>query len=223
VDKLVRAGFVAAALVLAGAGYLSATTYYGRFYDVMASRGVHGEEEYERNLRTALAYDDSYGYGNIKMAALMMRRGADGLALVHQERGMRSFNSVRTYAQLGSIQNRLGRLADAGESFERAAAMYPGYIDALEQLALLAYRAGDSNRLQELTAEIRNRDINNLDAYYLRAKDAERVGNTNAALLNYQLISASLARTRAMPAQSMFDRAEIESRLKELGKAAATQ
>jgi tetratricopeptide (TPR) repeat protein len=200
-------------LLLLVTGYFSVTTFYGRFFDVMASRGVHTTEVYESRLKRALDFDPSNGYVRIKLARLAMRQNADGLALSLQLEGMKTFSSVRSYGQLGSIYMRLHKDKEARETFQRAVRMNPQYIEALEQLGILALKSKNSQELYEVTEELRKRDIKNLNVYYLRAKDAEYAGRTNVALLNYQIISAELFRRKKFPERAMFTQDEVRERI----------
>ncbi|MGB9692533.1 MAG: tetratricopeptide repeat protein [Candidatus Sumerlaeaceae bacterium] len=215
-DRTPRIMAFASAILLWVLGYVAVTTFYGKYFDVMASRGVHSPQVYEERLKRALHFDPTNGYVALKLARVAMRQGADGLALNYQREGMKSFSSVRSYGQLGSILMRKTFDREAAETFERAVRMNPNYIEAWEQLGILALRAGESQNLQQVTEEIRRRDLRNLNVYYLRAKDAERRGDTNGALLNYQIISAELARRNKMPERPMFSRDEIQSRIKQL-------
>jgi cytochrome c-type biogenesis protein CcmH/NrfG len=215
-DRIPRIFALVAALLLWVVGYYSVTTFYGKYFDVMASRGVHTEQVYEERLKRALQFDPSNGYVLLKLARVAMRQGGDGLARNLQLEGMKSFSSVRAYGQLGSIYMRLKSDRDAEEAFLRAVRMNPNYVEAWEQLAILALKAGDSQRLQELTDEIRRRDMNNLNVYYLRAKDAERRGDVNAALLNYQIISAELMRRQTPGERAMFTPEEVRANIRQL-------
>lgn len=222
-DRTPRTLALVAAVGLWLTGYLAATTFYGKFYDVMASRGVHGSDVYEARLKRALEFDPTNGYVRLKLARLAIRQGADGLALAYQLEGMKSFASVRAYGQLGSIQMRLRKNEAARQAFERAVRMNPNYIEAWEQLAILALAEGRSRELQDITEEIRRRDFKNLNVYYLRAKDAERNGDSNSALLNYQIISAELARRAKPPERSMFTIEEIRAKIDTLTKERSTR
>jgi len=215
-DRFPRILAFLSAIALWLLGYFAATTFYGKYFDVMASRGVHTTQVYEERLKTALKFDPSNGYVRVKLARLAMLQGADGLALEYQREGMKSFSSVRSYGQLGSIYMRLKRDRDATETFEKAVRMNPNYIEAWEQLGVLALKQGDSQRLAEVTQEILRRDLKNLNVYYLRAKDAERRGDTNAALLNYQLVSAELTRRKSPGERAMFTPEEIRKKVIEL-------
>ncbi len=205
-----------AALALWGCGYFSVTTFYGKYFDVMASRGVHTAQVYEDRLKKALSFDPTNGYVRLKLARVAMRQGGDGLALTHQLEGMKSFSSVRGYGQLGSICMRLKRDREAEEAFLKAVRMNPNYIEAWEQLAILTLKAGDSRKLHEITDEILRRDFKNLNAYYLRAKDAERRGDTNAALANYQRISAELVRRGSEVERALFTIEEVRKQIQRL-------
>lgn len=215
-DRLPRFFALFSSLALLVMGYFAGTTFYGKYFDVMASRGVHTAQVYEERLKKALQFDPTNGYVRVKLARLAMRQGADGLALEFQREGMKSFSSVRSYGQLGSIYMRLKKDRDAVETFQKAVRMNPSYLEAWEQLAVLALKEGDSQRLAEITGEIQRRDLKNLNVYYLRAKDAERRGNVNAALLNYQILSAELTRRKTQPERSMFAPDEIRRRIQEL-------
>ncbi len=216
-DRVPRILSFSAALILWVMGYFVASTFYGKYFDVMASRGVHTAQVYEERLKRALHFDPTNGYVALKLARVAMKQGADGLALNYQREGMKTFSSVRAFGQLGSIFMRKKFDREAAETFERAVRMNPNYIEAWEQLGILALRSGDSEKLQQVTEEIRRRDLKNLNVYYLRARDAERRGDMNAALLNYQIISAEVTRRGGkIPERTMFSIDEVRAKIKEL-------
>ncbi|AXA36203.1 MAG: hypothetical protein KatS3mg130_1362 [Candidatus Sumerlaea sp.] len=204
-------------------GYYTGSTYYGRLYDVMASRGVHSIDVYEARLKRAVGYDPTYGYARAKLAQYYLRHGTSSMALNEQLKAMETFNSVRNFAQLGTIYLRFGKEKEAKETFERAVRMNPNFIEGWERLALLALREGDSERVQELTGEILRRDVKNLNAYYLRAKDSEQRGDLNGALLNYQMISAELYRRKSPLKDAMFTEKDIREKLDLLKKQLESQ
>jgi hypothetical protein len=55
-------------------GWITVTGFFSRLYFVMATRGLHGEQYHEEYLRKAIAMNPSYGYANLDLARLMMRR-----------------------------------------------------------------------------------------------------------------------------------------------------
>jgi tetratricopeptide (TPR) repeat protein len=222
-QAVTRMLFATAAAVVLAAGYLSVQTFVGRYYFVSSFRGLITGDEHERYLRSALQHDPSLGYGNMALARVMIRRGAYGAALACQETGMKSFNSVRGHEQLGTILDKLGRTQDAEDTFSRALSMHPDDVVALERLAKLAYEAGASERVNDLTDQILRLELNNINAYYLRAKDAERQANWSRAFLNYQMVSALSARSKRVAEQAFFDPREIEERLLDIRKILPTE
>lgn len=191
-------------------------TYAARYCFVEATRGVHSEAEYERSLARSVALDPSYGHARLLHARLMMKRGAYGAAYDDQVAGMSSFQPVRAYAQMGSICEKIGRPAEAAEWFTRALRMYPLAVDVMESLAVLALRAGDSTELNRVLRDLQELDVANPNAYYLLARDAERTGQTAAALLNYQRLSTILARGAQDRTRLLFDPKEVAARIGEL-------
>lgn len=206
------------ALIAGMAGIFVYRTYFSRYFFVMATRGAHGEESYEANLRQSMRMDPSYGHSHQMLARLMARRFRYGAAQQLQNDGMASFRTPQSFENMGRILSARGRDAEARSYLERASQMNPASVTALEQLASLAYRAGNSHSLEELTRQILRLDLNNLNALYLRAKDAERAGVRETALLNYQRISAGMNYMKGRKPESLLFKAdEIRERLKELG------
>jgi hypothetical protein len=83
----------------------------------------------------------------------------------------------------------------------------------MEQLALVAISQGDSAAVEYWTDAIRNRDFTNLNAQYLRARDAERLKNQNGARTLYQQISSQIHSLDTLPPGTLFSRNEITRRL----------
>ncbi|MBX7245627.1 MAG: hypothetical protein K1X53_09005 [Candidatus Sumerlaeaceae bacterium] len=202
---------------------MSLTSYYGRYYFVSATRGVHDEAKHEQDLKKALSYDPSHGYANLALARLMLKREAFGGALQYQQQGMESFLPLRGYVQMGTILEKLGRAKDAEDYYNKAVRMDPSSIEALERLALLAFRAQDSVRLESLASEIRRLDLNNVNSLYLLARDAERTNNLGVAYQNYQNISFILSRKQAGSGALLFKPEDIGASMTDLREKIASK
>lgn len=196
--------------------YYSYTTFYGKYFFVMALRDARTAAEHEQYLYKAIRHDPSFGYANQAVARLLIRQQKYAAALDYQERGMETFRAVRSYQQLGTIYHRMRRLDEAEKAFTSALHMHPRSADTLEHLAVIALERGSSARVNELTARILDFDMNNIDVYYLRARVAERAGNKDAAYANLQRVAAALSRNRSSAESSLFTYDEIAARLAEL-------
>ncbi len=214
-----RLGFAAVGLAILGVAYFVFTGFYARYFTVLA-RAAPNPETYERNLVKALEFDPSYNWANLQMARVALRENKLGAARAYQEKTMQSHVSVAGLEQMGMVMNRLHQRKEAVAYFQQAVRVDPGNVAALEQLASFALEAGDDAELERLTAEILRYDLGNLNVFYLRARAADRVGNSRAALLNYQNISQALARGPA-PRRFLGTKAEVEKRLRELKAAVA--
>jgi tetratricopeptide (TPR) repeat protein len=213
-----RAAHALAALLLLWASVVAARGFYSQFFTVEAQT-AGSREQHQRALLRALEFDLEYNWANLLMARLMLRYEAFGGALEYQEAAMQSHRTVGAVEQMGSIQKRLGNTGAARTQFQKAVRINPGNVRALTQLALLAYDAGDLAELEQLTAEILRHDLGNLDAHYLRALAADREGNTAAAVLAYQRVSAGLLRGEDAGRGTLFTKEAVEKRLRELAKA----
>jgi Tfp pilus assembly protein PilF len=207
------------AAMLVMASYYSYATYLSRYDFVLAKMGQKSQESYEALLRRSFQRDPSHGYANLELARMLIFQRKYGAARTFQEQGMESFRPMRAYEQMGTIAARLGDLEEAKRYFTYATLMFPNNVQAFEQLAFLAYEQKDSERLDTLIDEILRLDMLDLNAFYLRARDAERMGQTDSALLNYEFISAELSRVAVRSGRQLFDPQEIRSRLLELRKA----
>lgn len=207
-----RVALVAAAAASFAAAWFSIRTYYSRYYAVAARQGVMSVQEHIERLERSLAYDPSYGYGNLLMAESLMKRGRLEEALAAQQRGMRSYRTVQAQLQLATILERLRRNDEARVAYAKALALAPSNVSALERLAAIAYAAGETSRVEELATEIARVDLNNPNPPYLRAVVAERRGDVQTAYRLYQKISAA-----GKPARGALYRIEdVRSRLQAL-------
>lgn len=217
-QPLMRLLFAGAAVGVLLAVPVSFKGYFARYHTV-AARVAPNAHEYDLSLKRALAFDPSFNYANQLMAQYALREGKLGAAREYQTSAMRSFVSVTGLERMGIILSRLGDREGAREHLEMAVRVQPGNVSAMEQLALFAFDENDSDRLQELTAEILRSDLENLNAHYLRALDAQRSGNPEAALHSLQRVSAGLARGADVSRRFGGTREEVERRLADLKRA----
>src|SRR5690349_17260905 len=108
---------MAAALLSFATAWFSIRTYYSRYYVVAARHGVMSGGEHVRRVERSLAYDPSYGYGNLLMAESLMKRGRLPEALEAQQRGLRSYRTVQAWLQLGTIHERMKNSAEARQAY----------------------------------------------------------------------------------------------------------
>ena len=217
-QPVMRCAFAVAVLAALLATPVAFSGYYARYHTV-AARVAPNAHEYDRSLKRALAFDPSFNYANQLMAQYALREGKLGAAREYQAAAMRSFVSVTGLERMGVILSRLGEREAARELLEMAARVQPGNVSALEQLALFAFDENDSDRLQEVTGEILRSDLENLNAHYLRALDAQRTGNPEAALHSLQRVSAGLARGGDVTRRFGGTREEVDRRLADLKRA----
>jgi len=218
-----RAAFAALAVCMLVIGSYSCRTYFSRFYLVEATRGVHGEHEYENSLREAIRFDPSFGHARLLMARLLMKQGDNDGALAQQREGMSSFRPVRAFAQLGSIREKQQIWDQASVYFHRVLHMYPAYIEVLQSLAVLALREGDSEALDWAVSHIQRFDLNDINSYYFLARDAEQTGNMQTALMNYKRISAMLASLKVEKDQLLFDPENVALRIRQIQENGGTR
>lgn len=216
---LTRAVFACLVLATPVFSVLVYRTFYARYYFVTATWGVHTQEVYEQRLRDSEALDPSFGEPGMKLSQLLRRRGDLEAAMSQQRVSMESFQPYDTFEQLGRNYEAAGKMGDAKRTFSRMSRMHPGDVRPLEWLAVLAVRDRDSSEATRLTREILRLDMSNLNAPYLRAKDAEMAGDYNTALSNYQIIGSALSRTPKPPPNLLFKPEEIEKQLIEVRKA----
>lgn len=207
-------------LIMIPLWYFAIGSYFARYNFVTAKYGNHSVDEYERRLKQSLEHDPAFGYANLEIAALMIRRAKYGAALEYQEKAMESFRPIDAYHQMAGIQERLGHLDAARDYYEMAARMKPGNILAMERLANLAYNAKDAGKLDELSRDIFHADPEDVNALYLLARQAERDRNWEAAYLNYERILIILSRdTPGKTRDGMFfQRDDVISRVTELSR-----
>lgn len=215
VSRFTRPVAVVALVAFALAAFLATQNFYGLFYFVLANYEARSPQQHIELLQQSLAHDSSMGYANLMLARTEMAKGNYAEAENLQETGMRSFSSVRGYEQAATIQLKLGHRAEARELFREAHLMNPADVPTLEQLAAIAWQENDPVTLEELTREMLRLDLNNLNALYFRAKDAERRQNWNAALLNYQTISARMTQSKVKQGL-FFTTEEIQQRIADL-------
>ena len=217
-QPVMRCAFAAVVVAALLAAPVAFSGYYARYHTV-AARVAPNAHEYDRSLKRALAFDPSFNYANQLMAQYALREGKLGAAREYQAAAMRSFVSVTGLERMGVILSRLGEREGARELLEMAARVQPGNVSALEQLALFAFDENDSDRLQEVTGEILRSDLENLNAHYLRALDAQRTGNPEAALHSLQRVSAGLAKGGDVTRRFGGTREEVDRRLADLKRA----
>ncbi|MCX7019557.1 MAG: hypothetical protein NTY46_11330 [Candidatus Sumerlaeota bacterium] len=221
--SVARAAFGAIAIFILVMAWYSCRTYYSRYFIVAATRGVHGEREYEDNLRQSIRFDPAFGHARLLLARLLMKRGDNEGALSQQRQGMSSFRPVRAFAQMGSIREKQEARGQAVLYFQRALRMYPAYIEVLQSLAVLALREGDSEALDWAVGHIKRIDLNDINSYYLLARDAEQVGNLQTALMNYKKISAMLTSLKVEKDQLLFDPGDVALRIRQIQESGGTR
>ena len=192
--------------------------YYAR-YHTMAARVAPTSTEYTKALNRALIHYPQFNYANQLMAQYALRENRLGAALEYQRAAMESFVSVTSIERMGTILSKLNRRDAARDQLEKAARIHPGSVGALEQLAFFAYDEGDSVRLQSLTAEILRYDLENINAWYLRALDAWKTGNLESALTYLERVSAALSKEGESTRRFAGTRFEVDRRLTELKQA----
>jgi Tfp pilus assembly protein PilF len=212
--RRIRALFLSLGLVCLGFGFLGSTSFFGLYYLTLARYAPPQSDQIEKLLRRSLAHDPTGGRANIELARLLDQPGSYGAALDHLRRGMLTNRPVSSYIQLGRLLHRIGgRSEEARQTLEAAVRMNPGNVRAMEQLALIALAEANSVEVERWTDAIRNRDFSNLNSLYLRARDAERVGNRVGARTMYQTISSMIQSEKPLPQGTLFTRDEIRRRL----------
>ncbi|MGI8906578.1 MAG: tetratricopeptide repeat protein [Candidatus Sumerlaeaceae bacterium] len=195
--------------------------YYSRYYLVAAQRGEKSVAEYERLLRTAVAYDPSMGRANTELAALLLAQKQYEAARERQQIAIRTYRPVRAFEQLGAVHEKLAEadgvtrkneLEKARALYEKAERVQPGNVRALEHLMIMAYRASDDVRLEQLASQVVRSQADNVNSIYLRALAAERSGNQRAAYGLYQRIAAM----RDLPKGTLATSATVEQRLRQI-------
>lgn len=213
---LLRAVFAVVLVVLVAWSGATVKSYGSQYYFVRATRGVHGQDVFERHLRRAVELDPTNGVALLRLAAMHLVMGKPGAALEFQRSGMAAFRPLRGYAQLGNISERLEQYDEARAAYERVLRMDPGNRDALERASALAYKTGDSARLQAMTDQLLRVDPANLNAYYLRGADAERQGNYAAAFNHYVTLSTVMSRTPGDDSRLVFRRDDVAEKIRAL-------
>jgi tetratricopeptide (TPR) repeat protein len=135
---------------------------------------------------------------------------------------MQSFRPFRAYQQQATIEERRSRPLAAVDLYERALLMHPTDITSLERLALLAYRINDREKLERAIDNLLRVDLNNLNAYYLRALEARRSGTAATEFRNLQFISTELAR-RQPERPLLFSEDIVATRLRVLASGGANE
>lgn len=211
-EKFLRSLFVAAALLAFTAGWFAIRNYYGRYYGVLASRGVMDEREHAARLERSLSYDPSYGYSRLLRADYLMKKGRLQEAEIELRTAMESSRPAQAYLLQGVLFERRKRPADAVKAYEHVLAVAPAQVTALERLGVLAYETGDLKRVEEMAGQITRADLNNPNPTYLRAVAAERAGDPAAAYRYYQRLSAA-----GQPREgALYDLDTVRSRLQAL-------
>jgi Tfp pilus assembly protein PilF len=222
--RRVRVALILLSLLSLVTAWQGARAFYGLFYVTVARVGPRDPLVLERNLRRALEHDPAAGRANVELARLLNSPGSYGAALDHLRRGMLTFRPISSYLQLGLLLHRIGNRTDeAKTALEAAVRMNPGNIRAMEQLAIIAISEGDSKSVERWTDAIRYRDFSNLNALYLRARDAERLGNLTGARTLYQQISSLIYHMDSLPAGTLFSREEIQRQLGTLSESEAVR
>jgi cytochrome c-type biogenesis protein CcmH/NrfG len=201
------------------AGYLSQYNY------VAAARGDKSLTEYEQLLRKSLAYNPANGRTSMQLAAYLARQNKLTEAEQLQVAGMRTYRTVSSYEQSGSVQEKLGDGATAEKRahyydaaralYEKAERIHPGNVQAIEHLLTLAYKLGDDKLLEEYASRLTRAQPNNLNSVYLRALAAERRGDAVNAVSLLQRISAA----GEPAAGALYTSTSIAERLRRLAAA----
>ena len=214
-----RGLFLLVGIVLIVVLVFARNNYLGSLYFVKATRGVHTEEVFEENLKKSIAFDHAHGYSNVVLARLLLGRNDLQGAEEMQKDGMKSFTSVRTFAQMGLIRELQGDANDAKKWYEKSMTMNPKNTDCLERLGVIALEQGDSSKVKEYAARIHDLDMNHVNASYLLAKDCENKNDFDAALRHYINISTVMSRVKVLGCKPLFEDDEIGNSISRLIKA----
>lgn len=190
--------------------------YYGAFFHVKATRGVHSDEYYAENLRRSLEFDSTQGYSAVMLARYTLKQGDAERAMEFQREGVRTFASVRTFAQEALIHEFMDQPDEAKRLYLNALRMDPNNSDCLERLAILSANSGDGVGLRTYAERLLNLDMNAVNALYLLAKDMERSGDNAGALRNYVRISTVMSRIKNLNRPPIFKDEEISQLLARL-------
>lgn len=193
------------ALIVSGlfavAGITSWMVYSSQMSVVRALRGATTTTEHEYRLRRAVSLDSSNGLARLQLAraASVKRQHSEALDL-HKE-GMKTYRPFSSYEELGRLQERMaaGEPARreefqtmARKTYEDALLLHPGDLSLLKRLAELCLRQGDRDGVMEYTEAILKRSLNDLDAVFFRALDAEAAGEYQRS---YRLIQQIAGRS----------------------------
>lgn len=212
---LIRAAAALLIVMLVPGLVYAMRTYAGLYEFMRARRGVHTAQEFEERLWRTIELYPAYGYARLMIARSMLTAGAHAAALEQQRAGMRHFRPLMAYAQMGSILANMQQYDAARAEFEMVARLNPRSVAPLEQLAYIALRDRDRARLARVTDEILRIDMNNVNAWYLRAQEAEQNQNIGTAITYYQRVSAMLQGGEP-PRGAVFTKRQLEDRLRML-------
>ena len=214
-----RVTFIVLGAVIVFLCMMAARNYWGDYYHLRATRGVHTEEFFVETMQKAIDYDRAHGYSDIMLARIFLNRHDLVKAEEYQKQGMKSFSSARTYAQMGLICELAGRPDEAKTWYDKALRMNPKNSDCLERLMVLAFNSGNSDRVIEYADRLNDLDMNNVNGYYLRGKSLEKKGDINGALQNYTNISTIMSRVKKLDTTPVFEKQELEQTIIKLSAA----
>lgn len=202
--------------------WYAASLFYSQYYFVAAKRGEKSLTSYERLLRLSLQRNPTNGRTSMELASFLASQKQLQAAQEMQATGMRTYRTLTSFEQAGSVHERLADLRSgeerkqllnsARELYEKAERISPANVSALEHLMVLAYKNGDDSGLEEYSTRLIHAQALNLNGLYLRALAAERKHDKVTAIGLFQRIAAA----GEPPAGSLFQTEVITQRLRQL-------
>lgn len=185
-------------VLMFGAAVSSCLVYASQMSVVRALRGATTSTEHEYRLRRAVSLDSSNGLAKMQLSrvASVARRYDEAMDL--HVSGMQTYRPFSSYEELGRLyereaaadpQNAVKLQAAAHDTYAKALLLYPGDISLLKRMAELSIRVRDREGVTEYTEAILNRSLNDPDAVYFRALDAEAAGEVQRAYRLFQQVA----------------------------------
>ncbi len=152
-------------------------------YYFKTGRGLsENTDQYYQLVEKAYKLDPDNGYYSLLLSRKLMAQKKYEDALIYAEKGLRSYSSVKTFSQIGSIQWNLNKKNDSVKNFEKTLFLYNDEIDTRLRLAVLEIQNENLNRAKEHFEYVMKIAPENPNSYYFLGYIENELSNKSLAL-----------------------------------------
>lgn len=193
IDKIIcGAIFVAGVILLLVEMRITSSVYLFK----MARGAARTETEYSMMLNRAFKYDRDNGYYAFFLSRIdMAKKDYDGAYKLAME-GKKTYTSIQSIAQIGSILSNLGNEQESVECFKKSLFLYPDAEETRLRLGIISLQKGDNNTAKEYFEYLIKQNPLNPNPYYFLGYMEYSKGDKKIALEFFKSVKLLLKTNR---------------------------